>query len=127
MNPVELEIIMPLITTMGLGCRSCSMMLNQSGIEDGYRNDCISDYPEEWRQNLEQLLEWIREIKRLYKHRLHVQLIDAQSPTGLWRQIRHRPSQMPAFIVDRKFVHSGWDRARLEDLIDQRIRETLEA
>ncbi|MBI5248251.1 MAG: hypothetical protein HY912_02040 [Desulfomonile tiedjei] len=124
MTPVQLEIIMPLITTLGFGCRSCSLIFNQAGIEDGYRNDCANDYPEEWRESLEQLLEWISEIKRLYKHRLRVQLIDAQSPTGLWKQVRHRLSQMPAFIVDRKLVHMGWNRDQLEALIDRRIRET---
>ncbi len=127
MNPIQLEIIMPLITTIGFGCRNCSLMFSQAGIEDGYRDDCASEYPPEWKENLEQLLEWISEIKRLYKHRLRVQLIDAQSPAGLWKQLRHRLSGMPAFIVDRKLIHTGWDRERLEALIDQRIRETLEA
>ena len=125
MSPVQLEVIMPLITTLGFGCRSCNVIFNQAGIENGYREDCASEYPEEWTQELEQLLAWIKDFKQLYKHRLHVQLIDAQSPAGLWKQLRHRLSEMPAFIVDRKLVYTGWDRERLEDLIDQRIRETL--
>jgi hypothetical protein len=125
MSPVQLEVIMPLITTLGFGCRSCNVIFNQAGIENGYRDDCASEYPEEWRQQLEQLLEWIKDFKGLYKHRLHVQLIDAQSPAGLWKQLRHRLSEMPAFIVDRKLIYAGWDREQLEALIDQRIRETL--
>jgi hypothetical protein len=97
--------------------------MDQLDLVKAYHESCQDDYPEDWKQSVEDLHAWIHRSKELYKHRIRVLLVDAQSPAGLWKQIRHRLFKMPAFIVDGKLCHTGWDTERLEALIDERIRE----
>jgi len=49
-------------------------------------------------------------------------VIEAQSPLGLWKQIRHRVFKYPAFIVDGKKTYVGFDCEELGALIDERIK-----
>ena len=56
-----------------------------------------------------------------YPNRVHLQLIDAQSPVGLWKQIRHWIFTYPAWIIDRRVAYAGWDRSALETLIETTI------
>jgi hypothetical protein len=123
MTPIEVEVIFPLITAMEFSCRRCHVVMDQMDVVRKYHEACREEYPEDWKKCAEDLHEWIRRAKELYKHRIRIALIDAQSPLGLWRQIRHRVFKMPAFVVDGKRVHSGWDTERLEALIDEQIRE----
>ena len=69
--------------------------------------------------------DWMRQLSILYKHRIRITVIDAQSPLGIWKQIRHRLFSMPAFIVDRKHTCTGWSTEQLESIIDSRIQELV--
>lgn len=60
-------------------------------------------------------------LSRLYRHRLTIRIIEAGSPLGLWKQIRHRVFRTPAFIIDRKMTYTGWDNNALQALIDERM------
>ena len=93
------------------------------GVKSKYRNTITEEYPEEWKQAVGYLSEWIREITSLYKHRIKIRVIDAQSPLGFWKQIRHRVFRFPAFIVDKGSTYIGWDSKELEALIDERIHD----
>ncbi len=83
------------------------------------------EYPEDWKQAVSFLSEWIKEIGSLYRHRIEIRVIDAQSPMGFWKQIRHRVFRFPAFIVDKESTYIGWDPQELEALIDERIQDGL--
>jgi hypothetical protein len=100
------------------------MMMDQAGLQGQYRSVCADEFPDEWKRDREKLRELIGNLTRIYKHRIKIRIIDAQSPMGLWKKIRHRFSAMPAFIVDKSYVCGGWDGQRLESLIDHRIRDT---
>lgn len=123
MTPVEIEVVFPLLTSVSFTCRRCGPLMGQLDVNRSYQQDCSEEYPEDWKQNVEKLSLWIENASHLYKHRIQIRVIDAFSPLGLWKKIRHRLSDMPAFIVDNKSTHSGWDTDRLEKLIDERIRE----
>ncbi len=126
MTPIQIEIIFPLITSLEFGCKNCSFILNQSGIPQNYRRSSADEYPQDWREDVKKLYEWMLKAREIYKHRIRIQLIDAQSPLGIWKQIRHRFSKLPGFVVDRKTVHIGWDTDQLESIIDKRIKEDSE-
>jgi len=123
MTPIQVEVVFPLLTAIEYGCKNCSIIFDQSRIPQHHRQTCADEYPEDWRKDLEKLYEWIGNASQLYKHRVQIRLIDAQSPLGIWKQIRHRLSKLPAFVVDRKAVHTGWDTSSLETLIDERIKQ----
>ncbi len=122
MNPILIEIIAPTLFGLGLSCGGCNMMLRQAGVEQITRESFGSEFPEEWKHEWMRLSEWINHIAGLYKHRVQVRLIDAQSPLGIWKQIRHRVFGFPAFIVDHQHACAGWNTEQVESFIDERIR-----
>ena len=124
MNPIHVEIIAPMLSTVEMSCRGCGSILGYLGLSDKYRNACTNEYPEDWKLSVEYLSKWINEVASLYRHRIRIRVIDAQSPLGLWKQLKHRVFRFPAFIVDEKHTYIGWDRQQLEALIDQRIHCT---
>ena len=124
MVPVLVEIVAPVMWGMDLSCRGCGIAFDAAGLKKRDQKACLDSYPEEWRIAAGHLSDWIRDITRLYRHRIKIRLIDAQSPLGLWKQIRHKVRKCPAFIVDRKKTYVGWDSRALEAIIDERIRRT---
>jgi hypothetical protein len=123
MTPVEIDVIFPLLTSEAFTCRRCGPLFDQLDIHKDYQQACTNEYPEDWKQDVAKLSQWIENASDLYKHRIQIRVIDAFSPLGIWKKIRHRLSAMPAFIVDNKSTHTGWDTDRVESLIDERIRE----
>jgi hypothetical protein len=121
MKPVVLEVMAPMLSTVEMSCRSCNLIFDAVGVGQKLRNTSENEYPEDWKEAISYLSDWLQEITNLYRHRLEIKVIDAQSPLGLWMQIRHRLFRFPAFIVDKKRTYIGWDTKELEALIDERI------
>ena len=121
MNPILLEVVAPMLSTVEMSCRGCGSILGSLGLRDKYRSACTEEYPDDWKEAVNYLSKWINEIASLYKHRIRIKVIDAQSPLGLWKQLRHRVFRFPACIVDEKRTYIGWDSQQLEVLIDERI------
>lgn len=123
MRPIQIDVVIPTLTSLELGCTGCAVMMDQTGLSGQHRESCSDEFPEEWKQDRAKLGELVENLRKLYKHRIHIRIIDAQSPMGLWKKIRHRFRSMPAFIVDRSYVCTGWDCEQLETIIDSRIQE----
>jgi len=73
------------------------------------------------------LCEWMKELTRLYKHRLFIKLIDVQSLVGIYKSLRYRIRRYPTFIIEGKEVYTGWDKNQLENLLDKYIKDALPA
>ncbi len=121
MNKIHLEVVAPMLSTLEMSCRGCNYIFGYLGIKSKYRNACANEYPDDWKEAVSYLSTWIQEISNLYRHRIRIIVIDAQSPMGIWKQIRYRLFRFPAFIVDKKRTYIGWDPRQLEALIDERI------
>jgi hypothetical protein len=122
MTPILLEVIAPMVSGTEMSCRGCGLILETTGVRSKYRRACTEEYPEDWKMASHYLSDLVQSISSLYRHRIRIRLIDAQSPAGLWKQIRHRVFRFPAFVVDQKRTYVGWDSKELESLIDARIR-----
>ena len=125
MDPILLEVVAPMLSTVEMNCRGCGFVFGYVGLKSKYRNACMNEYPEDWKWAVDYLSAWIREVSSLYQHRICIRVIDAQSPLGLWKQIRYKLFRFPAFIVDKKRTYIGWDFKQLECLIDERIHEAV--
>jgi hypothetical protein len=77
------------------------------------------------KEEVAKLSDWIRDLNRLYKHRLSIRLIDVQSLPGIYKSLRHRIRTYPTFIVEGKETYAGWDKSRLESLLDKYIKNAL--
>jgi hypothetical protein len=120
MHAVDLEIVIPGLAGQEFGCFGCRILMGRSGLKTSARKNS-REYPDEWKEEISILSSWVKELGRLYRHRLNIRIIEAGSPLGLWRQIRHRVFKTPAFIIDRKTTYVGWDLDALQALIDERV------
>jgi len=123
MDPVLLEVVAPVQTGVELSWRGWRMITDWLGLKGKYRNECEEEYPEDWKEARAYLSSWIQEIAHLYRHRIRIRVIDAMSPMGLWKQLRHRVYRFPAFIVDNRHTYIGWNPRELEDVIDKQIHK----
>jgi hypothetical protein len=120
-----LEVVAPTMCSMEVGCFGCGLVMDTLGLKSRERKSSVEGYPEDWKDALDYLAKWIGEISRLYRHRILIRIIDAQSPLGMWKQLRHRVFKFPAFIVNKKKAYVGWDPKELESLIDGEVRATF--
>lgn len=124
MKPIRLEIVTPVMTSFGQ-CRRCKILFDQAGFDQKLRQKEMDEYPPDLKEELTKLSDWIRELSRLYKHRLSIKLIEAPSPLGIYKSLRHRIRTYPTFIVEGKETYAGWDKSRLEGLLDKYLQKAL--
>jgi hypothetical protein len=93
-------------------------MGKKSKVED------IDEYPPDLKEDSLKLSELICELHQHYKHRIRIRLIDAQSPLGIYKSVVHRFRIYPTFIVEKKDICKGWNKIKLEELIDKHIEES---
>ena len=124
MRPILLEIVTKVITTFD-HCRHCKILFDEAGIDQKFHQREMDEYPLDLKEEFVKLSDWIRELNRLYKHRLLINLIDAQSLWGIFKSLRYRIRSYPTFIVEGKETCAGWDKNQLEALLDKYIKTSL--
>ena len=124
MRPILLEIVSKVLTTFD-HCRHCEIFFDQAGLNKKFHQNEMNEYPSDLKEEYVKLSDWIRELRRLYKHRLLIKLIDIQSPLGVYKALRHRIRTYPTFIIEGKETYAGWDKNHLEDLLDRYIKTSL--
>ena len=126
MKPIFVEIITRTMTTYG-HCRHCTVLFDESGLQKEFNKKALADYPEDLQEEVARLSDWIRELNRLYKHRLVMRVIDAHSPVGMVKCLRHWIRKYPAFIINGRKAWIGWDKSKLEELIDKHIQGSIQS
>ena len=124
MRPILLEIVTRVTTSCNL-CLRCAIVFGEVGLQKAFNQKAMDDFPHDLREEFIDLSNWIRELTRLYRHRLRVRLINAQSPLGVYKCLRHWIQKYPAFIIERREKFVGWDRDRLESLLDKSIQSSI--
>ena len=124
MRPILLEIVSKVLTTFD-HCRHCEIFFDQAGLNKKFHQNEMNEYPPDLKEEYVKLSDWIRELRRLYKHRLLIKFIDIQSPLGIYKALRHRIRTYPTFIIEGKETYAGWDKNHLEDLLDRYIKTSL--
>ena len=122
MKPVYVEVVTNVLTVYS-HCNSCRAIFDESGVEDEVKRDALEGYPKDLKEEFLQLSDWIRDLVRLYRHRIKVRIVDAKSMLGIYKSLRHRFRKYPAFIIDSKDVVAGWDREKLDHILDEHIRQ----
>jgi hypothetical protein len=98
-------------------------MYDQAGLKQKFHQNEMDEYPTDFKEEYVKLSDWIRELVRLYKHRLLIRLIDVQSPVGIYKSLRYRIRTYPTFIINGKETYAGWDKGGLESLLDKHIQK----
>lgn len=122
MKPVYVEVVTNVLTVYS-HCNSCRPIFSESGVEEKMKRETLDDYPKDLREEFLRLSDWILDLARLYRHRITVRIVDAKSMLGIYKSLRHRFRKYPAFIINCKDVVAGWDRERLDQVLDEHIRQ----
>ena len=125
MTPITLDVIAPMLSGVDMSCRGCGLIFETLGLKRQHRKNSTDEYPEDWKEAGAYLSDWIGKLSSLYRHRIRIRVIDAQSPLGFWKQIRYRVFRFPAFIVNNKWTYVGWDPKDLEALLDEHILDGI--
>ena len=121
MKTISVEVVSRVLTTFQ-HCASCGTVFRETGVEDAVNKEALAEYPQDLQEEFLKLSDLIRELRRLYQHRIRIELINAQSPLGIYKTLRHHIRQYPAFIVEKKDVCVGWDWQKLSDVVDMHIK-----
>lgn len=123
MRPIMLEVISPAMVTFELHWERWKSTFSKDTLSRRFREQQLEEYPEEFREGCFLLSEWIQDLKKIYRHRLQIRILDAQSPLGIFKQLKYGIKYFPAFIVEGKHQYIGWDRIELEAIIDRCLLE----
>ncbi len=124
MRPIVLEIVTDMITTFGQ-CRRCNIFFDEAGLNQKVYQKEVEEYPADFIREFQELSSWIKELNKLYKHRLFIKLIDTKSVMGIYKSLRHRIRKYPTFIIEGKETYAGWDKDKLEGILDKYIHAAL--
>jgi hypothetical protein len=120
MGPKVLEIVTQVLTTYD-HCSHCESIFDAAGVNAKFHKRDLDDYPADLREEYSRLSDWIRELAGLYKERIQIALIDAQSPKGIMKALRHSIRQYPTFVMDGKKIYTGWDKGRLQQELEKHL------
>lgn len=121
MQPITVEIVTNVLILLS-HCHTCRSLFDESGIENEVNKETLNEYPEELKEEFLQLSDWVRELTRLYQHRISIRIIDAKSLLGIYKALRHHFRRYPAFIINKMDVLVGWDQQKLSDILDAHIQ-----
>ncbi|OGP63539.1 MAG: hypothetical protein A2170_13395 [Deltaproteobacteria bacterium RBG_13_53_10] len=124
MRPVLIEIVTRMMTTLR-SCRHCNILFDDAGLNQRVGEKDMEAYPSDLLEEGEKLSRWMAELKRLYRHRLVISLVDVRSFTGFYKSLRFRIRTYPTFIVEGKETYTGWDKTQLERLLDRYVNASL--
>ena len=123
MENILVEVITPTLSNLEIGCFGCQMFTGISGLRNEDRQASVQDFPADLRERNERIVKCINEVRNLYPGRIQFRIIDALSPLGLWKLVRYRIFNLPAWIVDRQTGYTGADPDKLGALIGERIKD----
>ncbi len=76
MRPIQLEIVTNVITHLD-HWPHCEILFGEAGLDQKFHQREMEEYPPDLKEEYLKLSDWIRELTRIYKHRLLIKLIDA--------------------------------------------------
>lgn len=121
LNPIKVEVIALMLTVQTEECKNCRLVFEETDLKRKFADKEINEYPEDVKKNVLHLSNWVRELIQRYSQRIQIKVIDALSPLGLYKRLRHRIKSFPTFIIDHRDKYSGWDKRALEVILDQRL------
>jgi hypothetical protein len=99
----------------------CEAFYDQSGIGQRVHNQILREYPEGLLEDYIRLSELVVELVSSLEERIHIQVIDPQSFLGFVKSLRYWVRKYPTFVVDGQVKISGFDKAKLEQALQERL------
>ena len=121
-QPILLRVLAHVPTDL-YHCSHCERLFDAAGIAAQLHGEIQSSYPPEILEQAERLTAQLHELSFHYGDRLHIRVLDPQSPEGFWLALRYWVRRYPTFIVHGHKV-VGWDRDALDRLLSEHISQS---
>jgi hypothetical protein len=119
-QPILLEVLAYVPTDL-THCASCEQLLDAAGVSVVAHREMQAAYPPEIVEQAERLTTWLQGLAVQYGDRLHIRVVDPQSMEVFFKALRHWIRRYPAFVINRRRKHAGWDSAAVERLLADEI------
>jgi hypothetical protein len=101
-KPLLVEII-AYAPTAYYHCTHCEVAWREIGVSNRIHQEQMrSSLPDDLAQDYQAVSDWVREIFHQHCDAVILKVIDAASPEGLLKSLRHRVHRYPAVIVDHR-------------------------
>jgi hypothetical protein len=101
-------------------CSHCQVFIDGAGVGEQVHKADLESYPREWMEEWQQLSDLILGLAEKYRNRIVVNIVDAQSPQGLWAAIRSGIRRYPTFVVEGE-KYTGFDTQEADRLISKHV------
>ena len=124
MEPKPLQIdIVAYAPTAFYHCTHCEVVWQETGFSQGLRKEQVaSALPADLTQEYQSVSDWVRRLFRVHCDRVVVKVIDAASPEGFIKTLRHGLRRYPAVIVGGRAKFSGTDFAPADAEITRQLQ-----
>jgi len=78
------------------------------GLSKKYDESMLKEYPKAVVEEHQKISEILVSLQRYFGEHLRLEIVDPQSPRGVWYSVRFRASKYPCFIVDGKVKFEGY-------------------
>ena len=120
MSHVSVQVIAPVLTNF-FHCMHCEQVFDQAGIGRQVHQEELDQYPEDIKKEASRLASLLLDLSQRYGNQIHIQVIDPQSPEGLFKSVRYWVRKYPTFIVNGHEKVVGWDQAALDAVLQARL------
>ena len=107
---------MPLPEGWGI-CLSCEMLMARANLDKAPHERGLEEYPSEWQEEFQRFSDLILDLSGRYADSLQIRIFDPRSLQGLRKAIRYGVRHYPTFIISEKRKITGWDKALLEQAL----------
>ncbi len=114
--PLYVEVVTRVLTISGSTSPLEFLLSDVASGRDA--DDQVNQYPEAIKEEYLRLSDWIRQLCDAYGQNILIKIIDAHTPLGLYKCVRHRFRRYPTFIVNGRQKYTGWDERRLEAILN---------
>jgi hypothetical protein len=121
-KPLRVEVVSKMLGVQTEECKNCRLVFEEVGLKSKFHNQEINQYPDDIKEEVLRLSDWIRDLVQRYPNNVQFKIIDAMTPLGFYKMLRHRIRKFPSFIINAQQTYSGWDTKVLEPLINQHLQ-----
>jgi hypothetical protein len=112
-KPLRVEVLSKMLGVQTEECKNCRLVFEEVGLKSKFHNQEINQYPDDIKEEVLRLSDW---------NNVQFKIIDAMTPLGVYKMLRHRIRKFPGFIIEHRKTYSGWDTRALEALINQHLQ-----
>lgn len=118
-KPLKLLVVAPMVTFYS-HCKHCMMVFKEADLRLNQKT--FQEYPPEWQDDYRRMGQLLREIMNKFQG-LEIELVDPQTPLGLYKSLRYAITKYPTFILEGKKKVVGWQKEELIQAIETMMKE----